>query len=63
MYWAALLWRKMMGTTVLESGVPVQPGLHVYATVWKAESSWSPTPPRALRSSRGGLAEPGSERA
>jgi hypothetical protein len=31
MYWAALLWRKLMGTTVLESGVPVQPGLHVYA--------------------------------
>jgi hypothetical protein len=30
-YWAALLWRKMMGTTVLESGVPIQAGLHVYA--------------------------------
>ena len=23
-YWAALLWRKLMGTTVLESGVPIQ---------------------------------------
>jgi glycosyl hydrolase family 79 len=31
MYWGALLWRKLMGTTVLESGVPVEPGLHVYA--------------------------------
>ena len=30
-YWAALLWRRLMGTTVLESGVPIQPGLHVYA--------------------------------
>lgn len=30
-YWAALLWRKLMGTTVLDSGVPIQPGLHVYA--------------------------------
>jgi heparanase len=30
-YWAALLWRKLMGTTVLESAVPIQPGLHVYA--------------------------------
>jgi hypothetical protein len=30
-YWAALLWRRMMGTAVLESGVPVGPGLHVYA--------------------------------
>ena len=30
-YWAALLWRQLMGTTVLESGVPIQPGLHVYA--------------------------------
>ena len=30
-YWAALLWRQFMGTTVLESGVPIQPGLHVYA--------------------------------
>jgi hypothetical protein len=30
-YWAALLWRRMMGTVVLESGVPIQRGLHVYA--------------------------------
>jgi heparanase 1 len=30
-YWGALLWRKFMGTTVLDSGVPVGPGLHVYA--------------------------------
>lgn len=30
-YWAALLWRRLMGTTVLDSGVPIQEGLHVYA--------------------------------
>ena len=30
-YWASLLWRKLMGTTVLESGVPIQAGLHVFA--------------------------------
>jgi heparanase len=30
-YWGALLWRRLMGTTVLDSGVPIQPGLHVYA--------------------------------
>src|SRR4051812_33797521 len=30
-YWAALLWRRLMGTIVLDSGVPIQKGLHVYA--------------------------------
>ncbi len=30
-YWAALLWRRLMGTTVLEAGVPIQEGRHVYA--------------------------------
>lgn len=30
-YWGALLWRKLMGTTVLDSGVPIQEGLHIYA--------------------------------
>jgi hypothetical protein len=30
-YWGALLWRRLMGTTVLESGVPIETGLHVYA--------------------------------
>jgi heparanase len=29
-YWAALLWRKLMGSTVLDAG-PLQPGLHFYA--------------------------------
>lgn len=42
MYWGALLWRRLMGTTVLESGVPIQPGLHVYA--------------HCLRGERGGVA-------
>jgi len=30
-YWGALLWRRLMGTTVLDSGVPIREGLHVYA--------------------------------
>jgi hypothetical protein len=30
-YWAALLWRRLMGSTVLDSGVPIQEGLHIYA--------------------------------
>ncbi|WP_036048072.1 hypothetical protein [Bradyrhizobium sp. Tv2a-2] len=30
-YWAALLWHRLMGTTVLDAGVPMQGGLHVYA--------------------------------
>jgi heparanase 1 len=30
-YWAALLWRRLMGTTVLDAGVPLRAGLHVYA--------------------------------
>ncbi|MES5481625.1 hypothetical protein QMZ05_02635 [Bradyrhizobium sp. INPA03-11B] len=30
-YWAALLWRRLMGTTVLDAGISGQPGFHVYA--------------------------------
>jgi hypothetical protein len=30
-YWAALLWRRLMGATVLDSRVPIREGLHVYA--------------------------------
>jgi Glycosyl hydrolase family 79, N-terminal domain len=30
-YWGALLWRRLMGTTVLDAAVPIQAGLHVYA--------------------------------
>ena len=30
-YWGALLWRRLMGRVVLEAGLPVQSGLHVYA--------------------------------
>jgi len=30
-YWSALLWRKMMGTTVLDAGASPSPDLHLYA--------------------------------
>jgi hypothetical protein len=30
-YWGALLWHRVMGSTVLDPGVPVTPGLHLYA--------------------------------
>lgn len=30
-YWGALLWRRLMGATVLDAGLPVEAGLHVYA--------------------------------
>jgi Glycosyl hydrolase family 79, N-terminal domain len=30
-YWSALLWRRLMGSVVLDPGAPVQPNLHVYA--------------------------------
>lgn len=30
-YWGALLWRQMMGTIVLDPGVPGQADLHIYA--------------------------------
>lgn len=30
-YWAALLWHRLMGTTVLDPGMPSTSGLHVYA--------------------------------
>jgi hypothetical protein len=30
-YWGALLWRRLMGTVVLDAGIEDGPGLHVYA--------------------------------
>jgi heparanase 1 len=30
-YWAAVLWRKLMGPVVLESSIPIRAGLHLYA--------------------------------
>ena len=30
-YWGAVLWRKLMGATVLDAGVPLRAGLHAYA--------------------------------
>ncbi|MBI5265070.1 MAG: hypothetical protein HY852_25020 [Bradyrhizobium sp.] len=40
-YWGALLWRRLMGRTVLDAGVSPEPGLHVYA--------------HCLRGTRGGV--------
>jgi hypothetical protein len=36
-FWGALLWRKLMGTVVLESGIPLQKGLHLYAHCLRGE--------------------------
>lgn len=30
LYWGAFLWRRFMGSPVLDSGEPIRPGLHVY---------------------------------
>lgn len=30
-YWAALLWARLMGTTVYDAGIPLREGLHLYA--------------------------------
>jgi hypothetical protein len=38
-YWGALLWRQLMGTVVLDSGVPIRIGLHVYAHCLRHVSS------------------------
>jgi heparanase 1 len=35
-YWGALLWRRLMGTTVLDPGAPAKPNLHVYAHCQRA---------------------------
>jgi hypothetical protein len=37
-YWGALLWRQLMGTVVLDPGVSMQPGLHVYAHCQRSTS-------------------------
>jgi hypothetical protein len=37
-YWGALLWRRMMGSVVLDSGVPIQTDLHVYAHCQRGKS-------------------------
>jgi hypothetical protein len=37
-YWGALLWRQLMGSIVLDSAVPIQTGLHVYAHCQRGSS-------------------------
>ncbi|WP_414476076.1 hypothetical protein [Microvirga sp. M2] len=37
-YWAALLWRRLMGSTVLDTGVPLREGLHLYAQCLPGQS-------------------------
>ena len=36
-YWGALLWRRLMGTGVLDAGLPIQQGRHVYAHCLRGE--------------------------
>ena len=36
-YWGALLWRRLMGTTVLDPGLANGPGLHVHAHCLRGE--------------------------
>jgi heparanase 1 len=36
-YWAAILWRQMMGTTVLDAGASPSPNLHLYAHCLRGE--------------------------
>ena len=55
-YWAALLWRRLMGETVLDAGVPVREGLHLYAHCLRGKAGGvallainnSPTRPSSL---------------
>jgi hypothetical protein len=37
-YWGALLWRRLMGATVLDSGLPIEQGLHVHAHCQRGKS-------------------------
>jgi hypothetical protein len=37
-YWGALLWRRLMGATVLDSGLSIEQGLHVYAHCQRGKS-------------------------
>jgi hypothetical protein len=37
-YWAALLWRRLMGTTVLDPGASPSPNLHLYAQCLRGKS-------------------------
>lgn len=36
-YWGAFLWRRLMGAVVLDPGVPIQAGLHLYAHCLRGE--------------------------
>ena len=58
-YWRALLWRRLMGTTVLDSGVEIAEGRHVYAHCLRGASGGvtllssiirEPKPPSRCRS-------------
>ncbi len=37
-YWAAVLWRRLMGTTVLDAGASSKPGLYLYAHCLRGRS-------------------------
>jgi hypothetical protein len=38
-YWGALLWRSLMGSTVLDAGVPLEKGQHLYAHCLRGTAS------------------------
>ena len=37
-YWAALLWQRLMGSTVFDAGIPIAEGRHVYAHDLRGQS-------------------------
>ncbi|HEX7730521.1 MAG TPA: hypothetical protein VF392_15945 [Terracidiphilus sp.] len=37
-YWSAVLWRRLMGNTVLDAGAPSSPALHLYAHCMRGTS-------------------------
>ena len=50
-YWAALLWRRLMGTTVLDAGPSPAPGVHVYRALPGRQAGWRRAPGRQHRTS------------
>jgi len=56
-YWGALLWRRLMGNVVLDPGVPIHTGLHVYAHCQRENAGWCQPPGHQFRPKRTALAD------